>query len=45
LILRLSGQTSTRHAAEFIVDQRNEFLAGRFFAVAPAREQLRDLVG
>jgi len=41
----LARQASPRHAAQFVVDDRDQSLPGRDVTRAPAREQIRDLVG
>jgi hypothetical protein len=45
VILVSISQTTSCKTAEFLVDQRNELLAGSGFPFAPSPEQLTDLAG
>src|SRR5262249_10009626 len=41
----LPSQAVSCHATEFIVDQREELLAGSVFSLTPTGEQFGDLIG
>jgi hypothetical protein len=44
-LIVLARQASPRHAAKFVIDERDQSLPGRSVTLAPAGEQIRDLVG